>query len=89
VDAGHEHTNGGAAPVQMTGNGWEWTRDLFNPFEGFEAHPFLSRLFRRFFDGEPLRDEGASPRTAAVLTRPSFRNWFPARLSVPVCQASA
>ena len=35
VDAGHE--SNGHAPAQMIGNGWEWTRDVFAPFEGFAA----------------------------------------------------
>ena len=42
VDADAEHRS---VPVQMTGNGWEWTSDVFAPFAGFEAHRFLSRLF--------------------------------------------
>lgn len=75
VDAGHENTNG-HAPVQMTGNGWEWTRDIFAPFEGFAAHPFYPGYSADFFDGRHYVMKGASPRTATGLTRPSFRNWF-------------
>ena len=37
------------APVQMVGNGWEWTCDPFAPFEGFAPLPLLSRLFGRIF----------------------------------------
>ena len=29
-----------------------------------------------FFDGQHYVMKGASPRTASLLTRPSFRNWF-------------
>ncbi|HYA16493.1 MAG TPA: SUMF1/EgtB/PvdO family nonheme iron enzyme [Bryobacteraceae bacterium] len=75
VDAGHETANGGA-PVQLIGNGWEWTRDAFAPFQGFEAHPFYPPYSSDFFDGEHYVMKGGSPRTAAMLTRPSFRNWF-------------
>ncbi len=75
VDAGHETTNG-HAPVQMTGNGWEWTRDLFAPFDGFEPHPFYPGYSADFFDGQHYVMKGASPRTASLLARPSFRNWF-------------
>ncbi|MGA2713316.1 MAG: SUMF1/EgtB/PvdO family nonheme iron enzyme [Bryobacteraceae bacterium] len=64
------------APAQMTGNGWEWTRDLFTPFAGFEAHPSYPGYSSDFFDGQHYVMKGASPRTARLLTRPSFRNWF-------------
>jgi formylglycine-generating enzyme required for sulfatase activity len=63
-------------PSQMVGNGWEWTRDLFAPFEGFEPHPFYPGYSADFFDGRHYVMKGASPRTARLLTRPTFRNWF-------------
>lgn len=66
----------GAAPCQMTGNGWEWTRDIFAPFAGFEAHPAYPGYSADFFDGRHYVMKGASPRTAGMLARPSFRNWF-------------
>jgi len=69
-------SDGGASPSQMTGNGWEWTRDVFAPFEGFAAHPFYPGYSADFFDGRHYVMKGASPRTAALLTRPTFRNWF-------------
>ena len=69
-------SNGGAFPSQMTGNGWEWTRDVFAPFDGFAAHPFYPGYSADFFDGQHYVMKGASPRTAALLTRPTFRNWF-------------
>jgi len=64
------------APSQMAGNGWEWTRDVFAPFDGFAAHPLYPGYSADFFDGQHYVLKGASPRTAAVFTRPSFRNWF-------------
>ena len=64
------------SPVSMVGNGWEWTRDLFAPFEGFEPHPLYPGYSADFFDGQHYVMKGASPRTATVFTRPSFRNWF-------------
>jgi gamma-glutamyl hercynylcysteine S-oxide synthase len=67
---------GGAAPVQMIGNGWEWTRDPFAPFEGFTPHPLYPGYSADFFDGRHYVMKGASPRTASLLARPSFRNWF-------------
>ena len=63
-------------PAQLTGNGWEWTRDLFAPFEGFDTHPAYPGYSADFFDGRHYVMKGASPRTARLLTRPSFRNWF-------------
>ncbi|HTA47417.1 MAG TPA: SUMF1/EgtB/PvdO family nonheme iron enzyme [Bryobacteraceae bacterium] len=73
VDAGGSDEPG---PRQMTGNGWEWTRDLFEPFAGFEAHPAYPGYSADFFDRDHYVLKGASPRTARMLTRPSFRNWF-------------
>jgi formylglycine-generating enzyme required for sulfatase activity len=64
------------APAQMIGNGWEWTRDVFAPFDGFEPHPLYPGYSADFFDGQHYVLKGASPRTAAVFTRSSFRNWF-------------
>lgn len=66
----------GAGPSQMIGNGWEWTRDIFAPFEGFRPHPHYPGYSADFFDGQHYVLKGASPRTAELLTRPSFRNWF-------------
>jgi formylglycine-generating enzyme required for sulfatase activity len=64
---------------QMVGNGWEWTSTPFAPFEGFKPFPFYPGYSANFFDGEHYVLKGGSPRTAAALLRPSFRNWFRAR----------
>ena len=63
-------------PAQMTGNGWEWTSTVFGPFPGFQAFSFYSNYSEPFFDGQHFVLKGGSPRTAARLLRPSFRNWF-------------
>jgi len=78
VDAGAANGSTAVArlPSQMVGNGWEWTRDLFAPFEGFEPHPFYPGYSADFFDGRHYVMKGASPRTAKLLTRSTFRNWF-------------
>jgi formylglycine-generating enzyme required for sulfatase activity len=62
----------------LIGNGWEWTSTPFAPFEGFEPFPFYSGYSADFFDGKHFVLKGASPRTAALLVRKSFRNWFQA-----------
>ncbi len=63
-------------PSQLVGNGWEWTSTVFAPFPGFEAFPFYQNYSAPFFDGQHYVLKGGSPRTAARLLRPSFRNWF-------------
>jgi len=60
----------------MRGNGWEWTSTLFAPFAGFERFPFYPGYSADFFDGQHFVMKGGSPRTAACMMRPSFRNWF-------------
>jgi gamma-glutamyl hercynylcysteine S-oxide synthase len=60
----------------LVGNGWEWTRTKFAPFPGFKAMSFYPGYSANFFDGKHYVMKGASPRTAACMLRPSFRNWF-------------
>jgi gamma-glutamyl hercynylcysteine S-oxide synthase len=62
----------------MLGNGWEWTSTVFNPFPGFEPFPFYRGYSADFFDGKHFVMKGGSPRTAACMLRPTFRNWFQA-----------
>jgi len=61
---------------QLTGNGWEWTSTPFAPFDGFEPFSFYPGYSANFFDGLHYVLKGGSPRTAACMLRPSFRNWF-------------
>ncbi len=60
----------------LVGNGWEWTRSTFAPFEGFTPMPFYPGYSANFFDGKHFVMKGGSPRTAACMLRRSFRNWF-------------
>ncbi|MEO8048902.1 MAG: SUMF1/EgtB/PvdO family nonheme iron enzyme [Acidobacteriota bacterium] len=62
--------------VEMIGNGWEWTSTAFAPFDGFQPFPFYPSYSANFFDGKHYVMKGGSPRTAACMLRPSFRNWF-------------
>jgi gamma-glutamyl hercynylcysteine S-oxide synthase len=62
----------------LLGNGWEWTSSVFVPFAGFEPFPFYPGYSANFFDGKHFVMKGGSPRTAACMLRPTFRNWFQA-----------
>jgi formylglycine-generating enzyme required for sulfatase activity len=62
----------------MLGNGWEWTSTPFSPFPGFQPFPFYRGYSADFFDGKHFVMKGGSPRTAACMLRPTFRNWFQA-----------
>jgi ergothioneine biosynthesis protein EgtB len=63
--------------LDLVGNGWEWTRTVFAPFEGFipwaRTYPGYSA---DFFDGQHYVVLGASWATDRALVRRSFRNWF-------------
>ena len=61
------------------GNGWEWTSTPFAPLPGFEALPSYPGYSQPFFDGDHFVLKGGSARTAEVLLRRSFRNWFQPR----------
>ncbi len=60
----------------LVGNGWEWTADVFAPFDGFAPLPSYPEYSADFFDGDHFVMKGASPVTARGLIRPGFRNWF-------------
>ena len=70
------HTSSAFGAVEMIGNGWEWTSTVFAPFAGFKPFPFYPGYSANFFDGKHFVMKGGSPRTAACMLRPSFRNWF-------------
>jgi gamma-glutamyl hercynylcysteine S-oxide synthase len=61
----------------LVGNGWEWTRTVFAPFEGFQSTLLSIPAIRRTFSmASTFVMKGGSPRTAACMLRRSFRNWF-------------
>ncbi|HEY9855343.1 MAG TPA: SUMF1/EgtB/PvdO family nonheme iron enzyme [Stenomitos sp.] len=62
--------------LDLVGNGWEWTRTPFGPFEGFVASTVYPPYSTDFFDGEHFVLKGASCVTDRRLIRRSLRNWF-------------
>jgi iron(II)-dependent oxidoreductase len=61
--------------LDMTGNVWEWTRDAFAGYPGFEAFPY-PEYSEAWFDGDHRVLKGGSWATRAPLLRNSFRNFF-------------
>jgi iron(II)-dependent oxidoreductase len=61
---------------EPVGNGWEWTRSTFAPFDGFRPDPAYPGYSQPFFDGRHAVLAGASAVTALPLLRRSFRNWY-------------
>jgi iron(II)-dependent oxidoreductase len=72
----HPEGNSAFGVADLAGNGWEWTSSVFKPFPGFQPFPFYPGYSANFFDGQHYVAKGGSARTAAVLLRRSFRNWF-------------
>ena len=60
----------------LLGNGWEWTSTPFAPFAGFRPFPWYPGYSANFFDDRHYVIQGGSARTASVMLRRSFRNWF-------------
>ena len=63
-------------PDFQWGSVWEWTASAFEPFPGFEAHPYRE-YSAPWFDGRPVL-KGASPATAPHMRHARYRNFFPA-----------
>jgi ergothioneine biosynthesis protein EgtB len=60
----------------LAGNGWEWTSTVFAGFDGFIPSAAYPGYSADFFDGRHYVMKGASPATATVFLRRSWRNWF-------------
>ena len=56
------------------GAGWEWTRDAFAPYPGFEPDPYRDYSQPWFHSHRELR--GGGPVTDTRLKRPGFRNFY-------------
>jgi ergothioneine biosynthesis protein EgtB len=67
-----QHATGSAGFIW--GDGWEWTRDAFAPYPGFEPDPYHDYSQPWFHTHQELR--GGGPVTDARLKRPGFRNFY-------------
>ena len=56
------------------GQAWEWTASVFQPYPGFEPHPYRDYSQPWFGSRRVLR--GASPATATALAHARYRNFF-------------
>ncbi|MEO8122952.1 MAG: selenoneine synthase SenA [Burkholderiales bacterium] len=64
------------------GDVWEWTASPFQPYPGFEPHPYRD-YSAPWFDGRPVL-RGASFMTQPRMRHPRYRNYFlPHRNDVP------
>ncbi len=64
------------------GDVWEWTASAFQPFPGFQPHPYRD-YSAPWFDGRPVL-RGASHMTQPRMRHPRYRNFFAAhRRDVP------
>jgi iron(II)-dependent oxidoreductase len=61
--------------LDMTGNVWEWTSDLFAGYEGFTAYPY-PEYSEAWFDEDHRVLKGGSWATHPTVLRTSFRNFF-------------
>ena len=63
-------------PAFASGEVWECTSRLFEPYPGFVAHPYRDYA-ARWFDGRPVL-RGGSYLTQPRIKHPCYRNYFPA-----------
>jgi iron(II)-dependent oxidoreductase len=61
--------------LDMTGNVWEWTSDLFAGYENFKAYPY-PEYSEAWFDEDHRVLKGGSWATHPSILRTSFRNFF-------------
>lgn len=62
------------APGFDWGQAWEWTASTFEPYPGFEPHPYRDYSAPWFGTRRVLR--GASPATPPALRHARYRNFF-------------
>jgi len=68
--------------LEDVGQVWEWTQSDFEPWPGFEAHPY--REYSEVFFGPDYKVlRGGSWATHETVQRPTFRNWdYPIRRQI-------
>jgi iron(II)-dependent oxidoreductase len=71
-----------AGALEGVGQVWEWTQSDFEPWPGFEAHPY--REYSEVFFGSDYKVlRGGSWATHETVLRPTFRNWdYPIRRQI-------
>jgi gamma-glutamyl hercynylcysteine S-oxide synthase len=67
--------------LDMTGNVWEWTSDLFAGYAGFKAYPY-PEYSEVWFDEDHRVLKGGSWATHPTILRTSFRNFFRRRFRI-------
>ena len=63
--------------LEDTGLVWEWCRNSFFPYPGFQAYPYNGYSLP-YFDGTHYTLKGGSIHTLPIIKRPSFRNYYQA-----------
>ena len=82
TEAEWEHAALAQSDAFVWGDVWEWTASPFEPFEGFQPHPYRD-YSAPWFDGRPVL-RGASFMTQPRMKHVRYRNFFQAhRHDVP------
>lgn len=63
-----------AVPGFSWGQVWEWTASAFQPYPGFQPHPY--RDYSAPWFGSRIVLRGACPATSPALAHPRYRNFF-------------
>lgn len=63
--------------LEQTGRVWEWCRNPFHPYQGFEPFPYPEYSLP-WFDDRHITLRGGSLHTRPSIKRPSFRNFYEA-----------